>query len=246
MTNAEKYLKDNVNVEELWENFSTYYYANKSRLSDVNKSLREFMKQETKPTLTEDERVKEMVYSKERKREMLATGYYFGLLYYVLSLGTHPTAYVKIPESHWLYNIDNYDDMPIDCHGGLTYCENFLYVDKEQEIKGKFIGWDYAHCDDYAPYYDDLLETRLAENSKKWTTQEILKEVKEVCSQIIELEKKPHLTEDERVVLRNMEKGSTIGRHDNKLYVYSLELFPNLFKFIKERRRILNRRIIRR
>ena len=57
MTNAEKYLKDNVNVEELWENFSTYYYANKSRLSDVNKSLREFMKQETKPTLTEDERV---------------------------------------------------------------------------------------------------------------------------------------------------------------------------------------------
>ena len=48
----------------------------------------------------------------------------------------------------------------------------------------------------------------------------------------------PKLTEDERVILRNMEKGSTIGRRNNKLYVYSLELFPNLFQFIQERRRI--------
>lgn len=41
--------------------------------------------------------MKEMKYSKERKIEILATGYCFGLLYYILNLGTHPTAYIKLP-----------------------------------------------------------------------------------------------------------------------------------------------------
>ena len=42
--------------------------------------------------------MKEMEYSIERKTEVLDTGYCLGLLYYIMNLGTHPTAYIRIPE----------------------------------------------------------------------------------------------------------------------------------------------------
>ena len=42
--------------------------------------------------------MKEMEYCKDRKIEVLDTGYCLGLLYYILNLGTHPTAYIKIPK----------------------------------------------------------------------------------------------------------------------------------------------------
>ena len=57
MTNREKYLKDEVNIQELWKNFDDYYYKNKSKESDVEKAFRNFFEEEAKPTLTEDERV---------------------------------------------------------------------------------------------------------------------------------------------------------------------------------------------
>ena len=44
--------------------------------------------------------MKEMVYSIEPKNEVLDTGFCFGLLYYILNLGTHPTAYIKIQKEH--------------------------------------------------------------------------------------------------------------------------------------------------
>ena len=241
MTNAEKYLKDGVDIENFTNSLCGFVEN-----WELRNGIKNFLKKEVKPTLTEDERVKEMVYTKERKREVLATGYYFGLLYYVLSLGTHPTAYVKIPKDNWLCTVKNYDDMPINCHGGITFREDHLYIADNQEIEGEFIGWDYAHCTDYAPYYDEVL----SKDTHKWTTKEILEEVKEVCSQIVELGKKPHLTEDERVILSNLNEQiwEKIGR--DKYGTLSLKTrteddenffngcYGHLFKFIKERRRI--------
>ena len=43
--------------------------------------------------------LKEMKYQFDRKIEVLSTGYCLGLLYYILNLGTHPTAYIKIPDN---------------------------------------------------------------------------------------------------------------------------------------------------
>lgn len=67
---------------------------------------------------------------------------------------------------------------------------------------------------------------------------------------------KPTLTEDERVILRNIENYTFIGRdRENALYVsdktgihsaYIDGLFDSLFQFIKERRRIFNSRIVKR
>ena len=46
---------------------------------------------------------KEMIYQADRKIEILETGTCFGLLYYILNLGTHPTAYVRIPKNNKFY-----------------------------------------------------------------------------------------------------------------------------------------------
>lgn len=121
--------------------------------------------------------MKEMKYSEERKIEVLATGYCFGLLYYILNLGTHPTAYIKIPGSI------NIDKDKLDVHGGITYSENHLWISENQKIDGKFIGWDYGHYGDYAGY-EEILPKEIRTGGKKWTTTEIYKEVREVCYQI--------------------------------------------------------------
>ena len=69
---------------------------------------------------------------------------------------------------------------------------------------------------------------------------------------------KPTLTEDERVILRNIREYNKIGRDEtNDLYIvfdfkgeyrkkYYLNMFRHLFLFIKERRRIRDKGIIRR
>ena len=64
---------------------------------------------------------------------------------------------------------------------------------------------------------------------------------------------KPTLTEDERVILRNIMFFTKIGKDRTSIYVatkensiYRLGVFNHLFQFIKERRRILNRRTIKR
>lgn len=130
--------------------------------------------------------MKEMIYTTKEKIEILDTGYCLGLLYYILSLGAYPCAYVRIPQEHEFYKKD-YDNIDIDVHGGLTYSRDFLWVSENQRVKGWFIGWDYAHYGDYLGY--DMLPflQQFSEHhnkDKKWTTKEIFKDVKEVCYQI--------------------------------------------------------------
>lgn len=94
------------------------------------------------------EYTKNMIYSSFRTNaERIANGTYKGFDYYVLSLGTHPCAYIDVSET--LLNGVDYSDIDILCHGGLTYSRDYLdTVDK----KGWFIGWDYAHYNDFAGY----------------------------------------------------------------------------------------------
>ena len=129
----------------------------------------------------------EMVYSVKRlvAPKMIADGEYSGFHYYVLNLGTHPCAYVDVTDTD--LNGKNYNDIDIDCHGGLTYSEKYLLtVDK----KGWFIGWDYAHYCDFAGYELNLPE-HMRCNGKKWTTQEIVDECKTVIDQIVSMKAEP-------------------------------------------------------
>ena len=128
--------------------------------------------------------MKEMIYQPTRKIEVLDTGTCLGFFYWILNLGTHPTAYIKIPENHKFYGKE-YGDIDLEVYGGLTYSKDYLYISNNQKIEGWFIGWDYAHCDDYMGY-EEIIPEDLRTGGKKWTTQEIKEEVQEVCKQLLE------------------------------------------------------------
>lgn len=131
--------------------------------------------------------MKQMEYQEKRKRELLDSGKCINYNYYILNLGTYPTAYIEIPKNHKYY-LKHYDEIDIYVHGGLTYSEDFLHISKEQELKGWFIGWDYAHFDDFIGYelnYPSEFRT----NGKKWTTEEIQEDVYKVCIQLSKIEK---------------------------------------------------------
>lgn len=132
--------------------------------------------------------MQEMKYQCNHKeyREVLDTGFCFGLLYYILNLGLFPTAYVKIPEGHALYG-KSVNEININAHGGINFSHDSLQIRENERVKGWFIGWDYAHAGDYIGS-DDLLPPEFRTSGKKWTTQEIYKEVREVCYQIKEAE----------------------------------------------------------
>lgn len=126
--------------------------------------------------------IKPMIYSKNRSEsvEQIAAGTYKNFDYYVLNLKTHPTAYIDVTDSP--LNGVCYDYIDIYCHGGLTYSEPTL---KTVDKKGWFIGWDYAHYRDYMDYGDTSLNNMFS-NDKKWTTEEIVEECKNVINQIVE------------------------------------------------------------
>lgn len=136
--------------------------------------------------------MKEMKYEEYQiGKEILDCDKYMGMKYVILSLHTHPCAYIFINKHHYLYKKD-YDTinemMNLNVNGGLTFSDNAIYkvkmyldkykCDTLQTIKYDWIiGWDYAHSNDNYG----------TENwGKKWTTKEIQNEVKNAIKQIKE------------------------------------------------------------
>lgn len=142
--------------------------------------------------------MKEMIYKTEMgKAELLVNGEYNGYDYLVLSLGTHPCAYISVSENDKVYGLDYdsiHENFCVMCHGGLTYSEDYLNFlefsqkyncDVKSAIHNQWvIGWDYAHYGDYMGFdVDDVL------GGKKWETAEIVDECKEVINQLVEINK---------------------------------------------------------
>lgn len=125
--------------------------------------------------------MKEMIYQAKNKREVLFSGKCKNYDFYIMNLGTHPTAYVDVKNTKYQYEC--YNNIDILVHGGLTYSDDKLNID-DAVINGWFIGWDYAHCDDYLGYEEEL-PFELRTNGRKWTTKEIFEDVKSVIEQLI-------------------------------------------------------------
>ncbi len=139
------------------------------------------MKLEEIKALLPNVEYKQMEYQENRKIEILCEGTYMGYHFYILNLGTHPTAYIEIPRESKLFGKD-YDEIDLDVHGGLTYADSDLREVKENSW---FIGWDYAHLGDYCGYDVRWKGTELdSEEDKKWTTEEIFDDVVNVIEQI--------------------------------------------------------------
>jgi len=84
-------------------------------------------------------------------------------------------AYVGIPKDHPLAGF-SYDDIPIECHGGLTYSGE---GDGKLRPDGFFwYGWDYAHSGDYCFYYDKPPIAGLRSLvDKKWLVEDVEKDM---------------------------------------------------------------------
>lgn len=123
--------------------------------------------------------MKEMVYIPTREVKLLDAGLYKGIEYLIISYGMHPCAYIKVPRDHKYYGVD-YNKVPLYVHGGLTYGDNLSYLNDDIEPiinnSDYWLGWDYAHEGDFVGY-DLALNLPFKSNDKKWTTDEILKQV---------------------------------------------------------------------
>ena len=79
--------------------------------------------------------------------------------------------YLGVPLEHPLANKE-YDDIPINCHCGLTFSSK---GDGEYRPKEYYwYGWDYSHSGDYCFYYDTTpLTTFKKSDDKKWLLKDV-------------------------------------------------------------------------
>lgn len=137
---------------------------------------------------------KPMIYKPKREIETLEHDFYKGYEYAVMSLGTHPCCYFRIPGGNKYEDCD-YEDIPLDVHGGITFKSDRLNT-SEGMLYGCWIGWDYAHLDDYLDGPEEL-KIFSGRDGKKWTTEELIQACKDAIDQFIELCNEPE--EEEKI-----------------------------------------------
>ena len=115
--------------------------------------------------------IKSMIYTElTNNAQVLYEDKYKGIVYYIISYGTHPCCYLLLPKGNKYYN-KPYTKIPLDVHGGLTYAssKHFLIDNVNKEW---IIGWDYAH-------YGDRFGLRCYNFTKfdhTWKTTELIRE----------------------------------------------------------------------
>lgn len=115
----------------------------------------------------------EMVYGNSPKTEVLADGTYKGFKVCILSYGTHPCCYFKLNDGDKFIGT-NYDDIPLDCHGGITF---FQKTDSNAPMgEGYWLGWDYGH---YGDAYGTMMPGR------KYTTDLLIADLKQAIDEYI-------------------------------------------------------------
>lgn len=133
--------------------------------------------------------MKQMQYKKlasndfGKKYEILAEGDFLDSHYLIVSFFSHPCAYIFYDEKHPLYKKDYSvinDEVEINVNGGLTYSRmGRSFKDGKSVLPDHWcLGWDYAHCDDF------MMCPTLDIEGKKWTTAEILYQVKSAINDI--------------------------------------------------------------
>lgn len=134
--------------------------------------------------------IKEMKYKSEfTKAELLAKDVYKDYEYFIVSYGVHPCAYIALREGQPYYNVRDYEDISISCHGGCTFVEKgYSSGNIEVEDKYKVIGWDYGHYNDFSGSYLRTGYPLSVPKGKKWTTKELIEECKYVIEQLYALE----------------------------------------------------------
>lgn len=107
-------------------------------------------------------------------------GYVDGVAYTIVDTGSHPCAYIGLPDTHPFASMTD-EMIPLEVHGGITYksySNRFPYPDL------MWIGWDYAHYGDYTGYSNELGNT--GSDEVKHTFKMVLADVMDTIKQIKE------------------------------------------------------------
>ena len=123
--------------------------------------------------------MKPMVYQHTRLHpyQVLYLGSYKKYVFFILNMGTHPTAYIRIPESHPFFQ-KHY----IECNPSMdffTFSENSLAFNNQLDTpvpEGWYLGFDHAHLGDWLGYWSD--EENIRQGHRKYTTEEMVEECK--------------------------------------------------------------------
>ena len=126
--------------------------------------------------------MKEMVYGNNKNPEVLYSGEYKGHKFAILSLGSHPTAYVE--DKIGLMGYEDFRLEEISVHGGFNFHDTGYWSNESKKIS--WLGWSYDHWDDFKGYYS--IDNPFYYQAKQWTTAEIYEEAKTVIDQIIVVE----------------------------------------------------------
>ena len=122
--------------------------------------------------------MKDMIYSEERKDELLYENTHCGIKFIVISRGLMPCAYLFLPKGHYLSGMQYEDVNAIikSVHCGFTFSWKMLQgFPYEAEW---ILGWDYGHVGDKIGTIFSLPDDHA------WTTQEIVKECVNVIDEI--------------------------------------------------------------
>lgn len=154
-----------------------------------------------------DSNMENKLYKNGDVREVVLTSEYRGYKFFIVTYGTHPCAYVRLPKSHPYSGMDM-DDMDISCHGGITFYGEFndKVLDKGFPNDGEYIGWDYAHAGDYYYYPALIMKKKYGSlyDGRKWTLAEIEEGAHNVINQLIDADNtksRKDMTESELKVL---------------------------------------------
>lgn len=126
--------------------------------------------------------IRAMRYGRLTKfQEVLYNDIYKGYEYYIINFGTHPCCYILLDKNNKYYGKD-YDDIPLDVHGGLTFSsfENQFIDNGDKYI----IGWDYAHFGDRFGC-DNCYHYSITDHT--WKTRELIKECIDAIDNLISI-----------------------------------------------------------
>lgn len=108
--------------------------------------------------------------------------------------GSHPCAYVTVPESETKVNLSKieneiydyyYTENGADVHGGFTYGKYGKPFESDNIREAFWLGWDYAHLGDYCCYGEGLPSMfKPKAYEKMWTTEEIVEAARDVAGHV--------------------------------------------------------------
>ena len=115
------------------------------------------------------------LYNNTDKRQVVEIGTTDNYLYVITSMGTHPCAYLVLPDSHPCSHL-TCREQPLTIHE-ITYSKSVDDFDGINIPDAWIVGWDYAH-------YGDYIHNRRSKDGHKYTLEEIREDVEDMSENL--------------------------------------------------------------